>query len=313
MGLKWAYGVTTVPERRSTLLPRTLASLRRGGFENPRLFVDGDNDAESWEQEFGLRVTTHFPSVRTFGNWMLALWELYIREPKADRYAIFQDDLVTYVNLRQYLEASTAKPQVAEVQPPQGRQRNRFAHKSQRNAAQVYWNLYSFPSNEKLATGPGWHMSNQRGLGALALVFPRAAVIALLSSEHMADRPQSANRGYRNVDGGIVTALAKAQYSEVVHSPTLVMHTGIQSSMGSKFHELATTFRGEHFDAMELFDGSQSIGGSGRPGGESSADGGDNIGTGGSVVEEAVPMQGAQGEAEQAGSLGDGDPEGQES
>src|SRR5579872_2050280 len=33
VALAWAYGVTTVPARRDTLLPRTLASLRQAGFE----------------------------------------------------------------------------------------------------------------------------------------------------------------------------------------------------------------------------------------------------------------------------------------
>ena len=37
--LRWVYGVTTVPERRADLLPRTLVSLDRAGFPSPRIFV----------------------------------------------------------------------------------------------------------------------------------------------------------------------------------------------------------------------------------------------------------------------------------
>jgi hypothetical protein len=96
----WAYGVTTVPSRRNDLLPETLCSLCEAGFDAPRLFVDGDNDPKGWEREFGLETTCRYPTIRTHGNWILALSELFIREPHAERYALFQDDLITYRNLR---------------------------------------------------------------------------------------------------------------------------------------------------------------------------------------------------------------------
>lgn len=59
-------------------------------------------------------------------------------------------------------------------------------------------------------------------------------------------------RGHRSIDGGIVTALAEAGWKEWVHNPSLVQHTGLVSSMRSKPHPRATSFRGEGFDAMEL-------------------------------------------------------------
>ena len=37
---RWAYGVTTVPSRRDNLLPITLGSLRKAGFDKPRLARD---------------------------------------------------------------------------------------------------------------------------------------------------------------------------------------------------------------------------------------------------------------------------------
>src|SRR6185503_20920621 len=75
----WAYGVTTVPSRRETTLPRTLASLAAAGFASPRLRVDDvENDR------------LYAP-----GNWWLLLHELWIRsEGGADFYAIFQDDVI---------------------------------------------------------------------------------------------------------------------------------------------------------------------------------------------------------------------------
>jgi hypothetical protein len=83
-------------------------------------------------------------------------------------------------------------------------------------------------------------------------VFSNEAVRALFSNAHMADRPLDDRRGHRNVDGGIVTGLKKAGYSEYVHSPSLCQHIGQVSSMGSKPHPKAENFPGEAFDAMDL-------------------------------------------------------------
>lgn len=241
----WSYGVTTVPARRRDLLPRTLASLKRAGFDRPRLFVDGDQDAASWAKEFGLDVSSRYPTIKTFMNWGLALGELYGRIPNADRYALFQDDLVTYKNLRQYLE-SLPFP----------------------NAG--YLNLYTFADNEPVIRnkrtgfveacelparkgGVKYHgRQQQAGRGAVALVFDRQGVLNLLGSQHMLERPQHAVKGWRKVDGGIVTAMNKANYWEFVHNPSLVQHTGRYSTMRNKPHRDALTFRGEDFDALNF-------------------------------------------------------------
>ena len=238
-GLQWSYGITTTSKRRDNLLPRTLASLKVAGFPEPRLFVDGDHHAGEWVKRFGTNLTLRHPNLRTYGTWVLALAELFIRSPQADRFLLCQDDFVTYRNLRQYLE--------------------RIAYQPQR-----YYNLYTFPMNVAHVTkanggtlpGNGWHESNQRGKGAVALMFDREAVMTLLTSQHMVSRPLHAGRGWRNVDGGVVDALKKAGWKEMIHLPSLVQHTGIVSSMGNKQQPLACTFRGEDFDALELLHGS---------------------------------------------------------
>lgn len=222
--MEWAYGLTTVPQRRQTLLPRTLRSLEAAGFPTPRLFVDGDKDIVSWEQEFHLEVTVRSTQIHTAGHWVLSLTELYIRQPLADRYVVFQDDFITYKNLRHYLERCEY--------PETG-----------------YWNLYTFPSNQKLAEKVGWYLSNQFGRGAVALVFSRKAVVTLLTHQHIVERPQDINKGRRSIDGGIVTAFTKAGWKEWVHNPSLVQHTGVLSSMKNRPHPLAISFRGESFDA----------------------------------------------------------------
>lgn len=228
--------MTTVLSRLDDLLPRTLASLAAAGFDQPRLFVDGERDVSVYIDRFGLEVTNRYPLLRTFGNWWLALAELYVRTPLADRYAVFQDDFVTYRNLRLYLEACPY--------PVRG-----------------YWNLYTFPVNQALcpAGHTGWYPSNQLGKGAVALVFDRETVLTLLASRYMAERPQDLHRGHRSVDGGIVTALTQVGWREYVHSPSLVQHTGLHSSMGNDRCKgkhtpfpLAPSWRGEGFDALDL-------------------------------------------------------------
>ena len=232
------HGLTTVQERRGDLLPRTLASLRAGGFDKPHLFVDCDSDSASWKREFGLEVTARSERVRTAGNWVLALYELYYLDPGADRYLVTQDDLVTCRNLRSYLERVPY--------PEKG-----------------YENLYTFRANETMIVGKpvGWHLGYplnsgpegfQKGLGAVALVFSKEAVITLLKAEHLVDRPQDTGRGWKAIDGGIVTAMNKAGWHEWIHSPSLVQHTGDVSSMGNRPHALAESFRGEDFDALSL-------------------------------------------------------------
>ncbi len=229
--LRYSYGITTVPQRREDLFPRTLASLKQAGFDAPRLFVDGDSNCDSWRNEFNLEVTSRYPNIRTYGNWILALAELYIRDPWADRFAIFQDDFVTYKNLRAYLDA-------------------------QEMVDKGYWNLYTFPKNQVRAPDngntAGWYLSNQKGLGAVALIFSREGVIALLHSLHMIERPKDVFRGWRAVDGGIVTAMNKLGWREYVHNPSLVQHLGMNSSMGNPVQALATSWLGEEFNALDL-------------------------------------------------------------
>lgn len=220
MAKAWAYGVTTVPSRLHTLLPQTLNSLAKAGFPYPRLFIDGDCTPPPTYQ-----VTQRIPPVRTAGNWVLSALELTIREPGADYYALFQDDIQCSKHIREYLEQCEY--------PKNG-----------------YLNLYTVPSNEKTKTG--WFASNQRGKGALALVFSNEAMCVLLSQRYLIDRPKDPIRGHKAIDGGIVDAMRKAGWCEWVHNPSLVQHVGVESSMGNTWKAPATTFRGEEFDALEL-------------------------------------------------------------
>ena len=236
----------TVPSRMDNLLIRTLDSLKKGGFESPRLFVDGALDCTPEQfQSYATRfkeldgVVFRGNPLKTCGNWWLSMWELYIRNPLADRYVLFQDDLVTYIGLREYLEYSTYEPK-------------------------TYWNLYTFPHNTLLAPTTGWHDSDQFGKGTVALVFDNVSLKELLSAKYMVERFSSINLMTGkivtdSIDGGIVSAMCRGEgafeslgYRERIHNPSLVQHTGLESSMGNNKHPLADTFCGEEWDVREL-------------------------------------------------------------
>jgi hypothetical protein len=231
----WAYGVTTVPARLKTLLPHTLESLKRAGFPKPRLFIDGIGDDGPYRQ-FGLETTVHYPAVRTFGNWLLAAWELYVRQPQARFYALFQDDCLLCQNVRSYLEAC-------------------------RKPENSYLNLFTFATNEHLIRmePKGWHKSDQTGKGAVALVFDHVAMATLLKQPGLVNKPQNIN-GHQNLDGAIQDALVRcAGFTEYIHNPSLAQHVDSDTTItceGPTLHPIrqpqAKTFPGENFDAMDL-------------------------------------------------------------
>ena len=223
--VRWAYGVTTVPSRRDDLLPRTLASLERAGFDDPRLFVDGCGDPDNYAP-LGLRCTVRQPVVKAAGNWILGLWEMYIRDPMATYFAIFQDDVLAVKNLRSYLESC--------VYPEHG-----------------FWNLYNTPENEQNG-GIGWYQSSQRCRGALGLVFNRDALQTLLSSKRVIEKPLVAGKKqWCNIDGMVSDTLKDAGYKEYVHKPSLLQHAGEISTVSKAVHPSSKTFPGEDFNLME--------------------------------------------------------------
>lgn len=197
----WSYGVTCVPERFETTLPGTMASLAEAGWDCPRLFIDGPWEGELPEYLRGLECTARAPRIGAYGSWLLALLELYIRQCRADFYAIFQDDLEIARGAKEYIERSQL--------PADG-----------------YLNLMTFAEN--MAQARGWYAANQKGLGAVALVFPNAVCQMILQQSHMIEHI-GGGRGTVSVDGAVVTAARRQRLLEYVHNPGLVQHTGYPS------------------------------------------------------------------------------------
>jgi len=226
--MEWAYGVTTVPSRFDDTLPGTLRSLAKAGFDFPHVFIDGEGAIPTYLAPF--EITQHAPPLKTFGNWITALWELWLRNKRAEMFAIFQDDLLACKNLRGYLER-VALP------------------------SESYLNLYTAPLNE---TDEGWYEAPQNGRGAVGLVFPLDGVRTILSSCFPVDHVRS-KRGESAIDAAVFYAMSNAGWKELVHNPSLLQHTGTVKSaagntatIGSKVYATAPTFPGEDFDALKL-------------------------------------------------------------
>lgn len=222
--MEWAYGITTVPNRCQTLLPRTLESLANAGFDRPILFVDGMD--ENWVPPSKIGgLVMHHPKVGHIPNWALALSHLYHTKPHAQRYAIFEDDLLATKGLRIYLD---------RWYPERG-----------------FLNLITHPENLVLTQGiEGWHESNQKGRGAVGLVFNRECARSILSSHIFLDhthhqRPEAA-------DYLVIESLNVLGYKEYIHCPTLIQHIGGgQSVLGHQYGEMPG-WRGEDFDLTQL-------------------------------------------------------------
>lgn len=226
----WSYGITTILDRMDTTLPKTIASLKAAGFDNPHLFVDGSLSQLEYHNAFGLDVTCRYPALRVTGNWICALWELYVKNSHADFFAIFQDDLIISRGAREYIERTA----------PKGR---------------YYFNLYNVPQNEQLkpaALRHGWYPSNQCGRGALGLVFQVEAVQTLLGARHLIHKPRDLERGWRTIDGAVVDSMKQCAFKEMVPFPSIVQHTGEMSTIGTPDRAVPKSFRGEHFNLVSL-------------------------------------------------------------
>jgi hypothetical protein len=240
--LRWRCAMTTIPDRAQTRC-RTLQSLCDAGFPQPDIYVDGRNQIAVRPTLCG-DVSYRTRNVKTYTHWLLTLVEVYLKDPEADRYAIFQDDFVCCTNLRAYLDKC--------IYPTNG-----------------YWNLFTVMGNDldtdkqtrektpKAYAKEGWHLSNQLGQGGLALVFDNTSVIDLLTQRSMYERMWNHDRRHKYMDAAVVIGMNAAGRKEYIHYPSLVQHTGTQSTIWGEWKEgkdQSTSFRGPEWDALSLVD-----------------------------------------------------------
>lgn len=227
--MEWACGIIGVDSRRASgHLGRTMRSCESAGWHDYSVFLDGEMPTCS-----RVGIVPRETTIGAFGNWWLGAVELYIRQPHADRFVIFQDDIECPVGLREYLCHTTTHDM-------------------------AYWNLctYSagigYPTNV-VTTTPGWQPALCNwGLGAQGLVFTNEGLRTLLSSRVVIDQPMDKYRGKEAIDGIVKTALGRAGFTEMVHNPTLVNHVGTQSTIGHEPQPESYGWRGADWNVMEL-------------------------------------------------------------
>ena len=177
--LEWCVGVTTAPRRQPTLA-RSLRSLAAAGWPQPHLFVDGDPPLP--DEVVGdiddQRLTQRRPAVGAWPNYLLSLAEMLHRQPTADAYLLVQDDaLFPDAPVREYLDRMLG-PQPGDA----AAFADRIAAVSLYTAAEVQ------------RTESGWTpAANRWELGAVAVVYSRAAVASFLGSPRILARGLSAS------------------------------------------------------------------------------------------------------------------------
>jgi hypothetical protein len=222
---RWAVGVTSAPRRRPTL-DWCLDSLRRAGWETPRLFIDS---AVTIAERFaGLPVSLREGKLGAWPNYYLTLAELLMREPEADAFLLVQDDVVLYdrQNLREYLEEALwpADPVGA---------------------------VSLFCSSAYTRAVPGWYAAEGAWVwGAQAFVYPRESAKRFIADPLVLEHRWShRHRGLANID--IVIGQWAARHGlPVCHpSPSLAQHVGDTSTLWTEAridgHRQADQFAGD--------------------------------------------------------------------
>lgn len=226
--MKWSYGVTTHRSRINGLLQSTLASLDRAGFASPVLFADDISNVSVFKTWMNLECEARYPRIGAFANFWLGLVSLYVRDPHADVYAMFQDDIVCSLGVRQYIESTIPD-------------------------CPCYLNLCTYPANILPCDGIGWYPAvSSFGLGAQALVFPSHSLRVLLQSKWLVEHPRDRFRGTQAIDGIVKSSFRDAGVIEFVHNPTLVNHVGNVSAIGHPPQPPSYGFLGEDYDLMTI-------------------------------------------------------------
>lgn len=208
--MEWAYGVTTVPERISNgCLSATLQSLEKAGFGAPHIFVDAAVDEEGqlrvpgWVYDYP--VTVRHRRMGIHAHWVLSFAELCFLAPKADRFALFQDDIMMNEGTREFLE-------------------------SYRIPEHAYLNLFTSPRN-KVKNAKGFRPAKHRCHGAHALVFPQAAARELLATKSIM-KYMANHRCGEGVDIVIAMSLKKRKHRPFVHHPSIIRIIDTPSTVG---------------------------------------------------------------------------------
>jgi glycosyltransferase involved in cell wall biosynthesis len=200
--LTWAVGLLTAPRPKPTILP-TLKSLQAGGFDFLHIFAEPG----AWiPGEFQhLPITQHGQTLGNLGNFHSALIALYMTQPHADCYAVFQDDIQVALGLKAWCDDQFWPDCTGLV--------SLFTPRAYQDSKQG-WRILAL----------GLH----RTFGAQAFVFRRDLLLEFLGD--------SASLRYREAhvhgDDAVVGAWATARGMGIAyHHPSLVQHIGDVTSI----------------------------------------------------------------------------------
>jgi len=200
--LVWAVGLVTAPRPEPTI-QQTLASLRDAGFTDVHVFAEPG----SWipEESGSLPVTVHGAHLGNIGQFCTALTELYMAQPHADCYAVFQDDVAAARGLKDWCD-------------------------------EQFWPLRHglvslYTSRVHSGDSVGWHVLDlgfYRTFGALAFVFRHDVLQEFLTDGQVLRYRQRHAHG----DDSLVGEWANRYGIGIAyHTPSLVQHTGKVSSL----------------------------------------------------------------------------------
>ncbi len=210
---RWAVGVTTAP-RKSATLRRTLKSLRQSGWTTDTIFVFAEAGSARLLATVGMGplkiIRRAPPATGAWPSFLLALSELYLRDPHADAYLMLQDDVDLVQGLKEYLVENLWPAQecgVVSLHTPR--------HLTSEGGAGFY------------KAQLGWST-----WGAQGFVFPNASVRAILSDRKVIEhRMRGIGDGMKNVDSVIGDWCLRSGQPFWLHSPSLAEHTGLHSTL----------------------------------------------------------------------------------
>jgi glycosyltransferase involved in cell wall biosynthesis len=200
--LTWSVGLLTAPRPQPTI-EETLSNLRAAGFPEIHVFAEPGSFVPAATP--GLFVTQHGRTLGNLGNFYSSLAALYMTEPRADCFALFQDDIEAATGLREWCE-NEFWPHGAGL-------------------------VSLFTPRVFTAPHPGWRILNPgrfRTFGAQAFVFRRDALQRFLADERLLHQRQRQPDGD---DAAVGDWAARSGEGIAYHSPSLVQHLAVPSSI----------------------------------------------------------------------------------
>lgn len=215
----WAIGVQTC-NRNENYLNHSLESVSRGGWDHLTIFADYESNISS---NYPINYRPY--QFGDWSNWICGLFELYVLNPKANYFLMFEDDITCCKNLKTYLE--WAIPRLGD-----------------------FGCLSLYTPNRYKKEIDCWHDESDADwalVGGQAILFTRKSLKRFLSNEKILNYSELSNIAKDRAIG----IWAFKQETVLYHTPSLVNHCGENSTTGSIMHK-SIDYVGDDFDANSL-------------------------------------------------------------